>query len=525
MIAATVIALACGTNYVYSAWAPQFAAKLGLSSTEINLIGTFGNLGMYASGVPIGMLVDSRGPRPAAILGALALGLGYYPLHKVFDKGPGTMGVPLLCFFSTLTGLGSCSAFSAAIKTSAVNWPAHRGTATAFPIAGFGLSAFFFSGISSLAFPENTSGFLLLLAIGTFSMVAVSFFFLRIVSHPQPYTALPPEEDSLDIEPSEARRAKLGERGLSVRSQSYQPSRGIVSGGPIRRDSCGPSRGASHALLPVKLGTSKKNDLDETSSLMSDSPRSNKTYSVDLGPEERKRHLVHHVDIRGLALLPKLEFWQLFSLLGVLTGVGLMTINNIGNNTQALWMHYDNTVSQKFIQKKQFVHVSLISLCSFSGRLASGVGSDVIKSKMGMSRYWCLAAAAFVATIAQACALQIENPRHLWAVSSLAGLGYGITFGVFPALVSESFGIDGLSQNWGSMCLAAVLSGNAFNLIYGAVYDHHSSSADQDCLDGLKCYRFAYWVTLVAALLALSVSLWGIRTERLRGAKKNDDHV
>lgn len=87
-----------------------------------------------------------------------------------------------------------------------------------------------------------------------------------------------------------------------------------------------------------------------------------------------------------------------------------------------------------------------------------GVGSDVIKSKMGMSRYWCLAAAAFVATIAQACALQIENPRHLWAVSSLAGresallciarcvmdidlhiwiipVGYGITFGVFPALV------------------------------------------------------------------------------------------
>lgn len=38
VIAATVIALACGTNYAYSAWAPQFASRLKLSSTEINII-------------------------------------------------------------------------------------------------------------------------------------------------------------------------------------------------------------------------------------------------------------------------------------------------------------------------------------------------------------------------------------------------------------------------------------------------------------------------------------------------------
>ena len=53
--AATIISLACGTNvrangmlerswtlmigqYVYSAWAPQFAERLKLSSTESNLI-------------------------------------------------------------------------------------------------------------------------------------------------------------------------------------------------------------------------------------------------------------------------------------------------------------------------------------------------------------------------------------------------------------------------------------------------------------------------------------------------------
>lgn len=34
-----------------------------------------------------------------------------------YNNGPGSMGVPLICFFSFLTGMGSCSAFSAAIKT------------------------------------------------------------------------------------------------------------------------------------------------------------------------------------------------------------------------------------------------------------------------------------------------------------------------------------------------------------------------------------------------------------------------
>ena len=37
-------------------------------------------------------------------------------------------------------------------------------------------------------------------------------------------------------------------------------------------------------------------------------------------------HHSHHIDIRGWALTRSVEFWMLFSLLGILTGVGLMTI-------------------------------------------------------------------------------------------------------------------------------------------------------------------------------------------------------
>lgn len=46
-------------------------------------------------------------------------------------------------------------------------------------------------------------------------------------------------------------------------------------------------------------------------------------------------------------------------------------------------------------------------------------------------------------------------------------MAYGFLFGVFPSLVAECFGVNGLSQNWGCMTLAPIVFGNIFNLLYG----------------------------------------------------------
>lgn len=160
-----------------------------LSATQSNLIGTMGNMGMYASGIPLGYLVDSRGPHPGVLLGSIALGTGYFPIKRAYDGGPGSMTVGMLCFLSFLTGFGSCSAFQASIKTCALNWPLHRGTATAFPLAAFGLSAFFFTALSGIAFGDDTSDYLLLLAGGTFVLTFSSLFFIT-VPHAEAYHAL-----------------------------------------------------------------------------------------------------------------------------------------------------------------------------------------------------------------------------------------------------------------------------------------------------------------------------------------------
>lgn len=227
------------------------------------------------------------------------------------------------------------------------------------------------------------------------------------------------------------------------------------------------------------------------------------------------------------------KFWQLFIMLGLLCGVGLMTINNIGNNAKALWHHWDDSASHDFIQQRQLMHVSILSLMSFVGRLSSGIGSDFLIHH-SLSRFWALVASACVFVCAQVAALNIENPNELFWLSGLTGLGYGALFGVYPALVADAFGPSGMGINWGAMTMAPVVSGNVFNLAYGGILDKHShyvgqpdGSGDEVCDDGRECYSGAYYVTLVASVTAIAWSLWCIRHEHVAKARERreiEDH-
>jgi MFS family permease len=542
-VAATVISLACGTNYVYSAWAPQFAERLKLSATESNLIGLSGNLGMYLMGVPVGLFVDHRGPRPAVLSGAVLLAAGYFPLHVAYNNAAGP--VPLLCLYSFLSGFGGCMAFAAAVKTSALNWPHHRGTATAFPLAAFGLSAFFFSLFGSILFPGDTSDLLLLLSCGTFGLTLLGFFFLKIHPVPSGYQAVPSAAEPLSLD-----------RGSS---DGLHPSQFTVeaSAEPEIGTSTSPSSaGASPTVATAAAATTTNVTVqaahkDPTAvSLQASQPDSGPPVAADFygqveGMDENTPLITspsleaqdvartsvdvdhsHCVDIRGLKLLSTLGFWQLFTNMAILAGVGLMTINNIGNDVKALWKYSDPSVTEDFLIRRQGFHVSILSVGSFLGRLSSGVGSDFLVKRLHASRIWCLVVACLVFLVAQVCALNITNPKHLYFVSTLSGLGYGFLFGVFPSIVAEMFGIRGMSQNWGFMTLSPVISSNIFNLFYGTIYDHHSivePNGERSCDDGLSCYRSAYVITLGACVVGLGVTLWTIHhqhKEKLRASRK-----
>lgn len=264
-------------------------------------------------GPPVGIFIDHQklGPRPAVLIGAVLLAVGYFPLHQAYDKGSGS--VATLCFLTFLTGWGSCLAFLAAIKTSAINWPQHRGAATAFPLAAFGLSAFFFSFLGSILFPGDPSAFLELLSWGTCGLTLLGFFFLKTYPDSS-YEAVPASEGAATSSTSRSAANRSDEEP----GTSSSPLQHITVHPPT------PESPASSSFVPSRPEPMLGDEANETSTLVSGATtplfeEAAATTAIDLDHS-------HRVDIRGVQLLFNLGFWQLFMIMAVLSGVGLMTI-------------------------------------------------------------------------------------------------------------------------------------------------------------------------------------------------------
>lgn len=151
-----------------------------------------------------------------------------------------------------------------------------------------------------------------MLSIGTFVLIFASFFFLRVVPN-TPYGMIPSDDlhriDSNPLENTkvaESRRKTVPEQGMQELASNDQPPLGQ------RKNS---------SLIEASEET---NYADETSSLLS---YASNNAVLDDGPrKDSTAHDSHGIDIRGLAMLQHLEFYHIFLLLGLLTGIGLMTI-------------------------------------------------------------------------------------------------------------------------------------------------------------------------------------------------------
>lgn len=227
---------------------------------------------------------------------------GYVSLHS----SPVLVVVPHLLEQSRLVCPILQTSHLRSLRIAAVNWPHHRGTATSFPLAAFGLGAFFFTTISVIAFPDNTSQLLILLSAGTFGLDLASIYFVRLLPHAAEYSAVPS---------SDRRESNPLKRNISEDSRHRASHTSAESGTPP----------------DISQDSADLKDADETSSLISkdsasvpgDIPSPGDQLKSDKGPD------IPQPDVRGLVLLRKIEFYQLFFILGLFTGFGLMTIKQV----------------------------------------------------------------------------------------------------------------------------------------------------------------------------------------------------
>ncbi|KAE9407195.1 MFS general substrate transporter [Gymnopus androsaceus JB14] len=466
LLASLLAALAAGTNYV--TYGPQLGAKLGISHTQLNFIGLGGNVGSYVSAPIWGKIVDSRGPKSLLLSGFVLLLAGYSGIRLIYDAGLPTNNttlstamLALLIACSFMTGFGGNGGMAAAINTTAKTFPDKvRGSTTGLVISGFGLSAFLFSAIAHLAFPGDTSSFLLLLSIGTSFPMLIGVAFVR----PIPLHASEAHHEPFDIDHAEADAA---------------------------------------SLAPGKL-------------------------LLDAGP-----------NVYGVKLWSSIDFWIPFITLSLLSGTGLMYINNVGSMAQALYVYRDlDNYNEVDASQWQATQVSTISFLSFSGRVVIGLLSDFVKSRFDLPRSTLLVLVAFILLLSQVAAAYIENVGILWRASALLGLGYGSMFSLYATLCIEWFGLPHFSENWGYFSLSPLFGGNIFSILFGRNLDAHEQDPTEktfsaplsripprQCLQGLPCYVDSLYLTIGACAVAMVLSVWAAWRDRKKTMEGDRDGV
>ncbi|KAH9963274.1 major facilitator superfamily domain-containing protein [Russula dissimulans] len=507
-----LVALSSGSNY--QAYLPQLGARLHLTHTILNVFAVAGNIGVYMSGPVWGKIADTRGPRLLLIVGFITLLSGYSGIRGIFDAGLGNATelsrprLVLLILCSFITGIGGNSSMAAAMNTTAKNFPDHlRAMAVSFVMSGFGLSAFFFSSVSHILFPGNTSDFLLVLGLGTAIPVITGLFFVRLIPLPSS------EETALEVgssnsyqplatsaDPDEFQHHDPG--SIPSQFQSEEDEEREYGEPMLKRDDV-PLRHSSpsHAPLP---------DLVEL-------PRTNTFHSFNRPRSTEKIIEGRGVDLSRWTLWQSVDFW-------ILCAMHTLYINNVGSMAQTLLVHDNPAYNEAESSAWQAAQVSALSLANFSGRVVIGIVADMAKSRFRVPRAFCLPLVTALFIFSLLSLISIGDVRHLWMASVLLGLGYGCWFGLLPTISIEWFGLDHFSENWGIISLFPVLGGNIFSIAFGRNLDAHAppaesspdvlpTSSERQCLAGRECYVQTLYLNLWACVIVLCLAVWAARRD------------
>ncbi|KAI6040972.1 major facilitator superfamily domain-containing protein [Pisolithus marmoratus] len=493
LLGSILVAISAGTNYVFSAYAPQLGTRLRISHTQLNVVGLAANIGIYTSGPIWGRIVDSRGPRTPLAIAFVCFLVGYTGMKRMYDAGTdsgtsiSSAHFALLVICGLLTGLGASASLASAVNSTAKSFPeSARATTVSLVFSGLGLSAFLYSTAANTLFPGDTSAFLLLLALATSISALVALFVVRPI--PLPSTAL-----GLRVDENE---------------DCEQPPGGFFTGPDIDT---------------VCIG--------EEDSLLGSGPGYESSSTSEVGGARTRSKTDSSPDIHGKMLWSTPEFYLVCTIMSLLSGTGLMYINNVGSISLALLAESNPNYDEVEASKWQAAQVSTLSIGNFTGRILIGLISDLIRNQFHLSRAYCLCIVSSLFILSQALAIEISSVSTLWLATALLGVAYGGLYGALPTIVIDWFGLAHLSENWGFVSLAPLIGGNVFSVMLGRDLDAHTPrevtnsfpgvgpvSPEQQCLMGRDCYVSSLRITLVACVVALALSTWAaIRDGRRQG--------
>lgn len=242
--------------------------------------------------------------------------------------------------------------------------------------------------------------------------------------------------------------------------------------------------------------------------------------STDLTVQEDKPvdRSLKHLSFKQCLVHP--VFWTHFGIMAVMQGLGQMYIYCVGFVIKALRYHYIHHVSKDApsLHSLQALHVSLIAIFSFAGRLTSGPLADTLVNKYHRQRQWVTALGVVVMFCGH---LILSFPFDTWTnnistinavlavATSLIGYAYGLSFATFPAIIADLFAMKNYSVLWAITYSSTVPGLTVFTKLFGFVYDKNSKLVGDDyvCPKGSLCYTPTFDLTSVLAAAVFGVTM------------------
>jgi hypothetical protein len=146
-------------------------------------------------------------------------------------------------------------------------------------------------------------------------------------------------------------------------------------------------------------------------------------------------------------MLTNVEFGCFWLSAGLVTGVDLMYVNNVGLLVEQLWSMPSKTQHGESLQEYVSLHVSLLSFASCVAGLLAGYVSDYAKRKANVDRIHVFIGAALLQCVAQLGAYFANSLGQLLPVTILSGFASGAVFTMDSLVVSSYWGVKNCGRN------------------------------------------------------------------------------
>jgi MFS family permease len=491
-----------GTVYSFGAYSSALKEKLSLTQEQLEIAALCSNLGNYIG--LAGFFYDRFGAATSVRFGAGLIGAGYGAQWLLMKRGAAlgpALAAPLLCVCCFVWGHGSGYLDVAAIGTGVAAFPRQRGAVVGLLKSLYGLASSLIVLFAAYWSSEETFvGILALIALGLPLVATLGLD----VGGPNEAAEDGGEDDASASKALDA--ASLRIVGLAAAALTLAVLRIVAPtlfsslGANVAvsvvvalglayqtRVAAGPAKAPAFAPLESRnpLADEEPGDEERAPSLNRGAKRTSLAGTLESPP-------------RATAVRP--ELWLFLAAILPGAGMGLMTINNLGQIVSA---RRGNLAMQEAC-------TTLVSIANCLGRLACGRVADSLVAR-GTPRPALMVAADLAGCLSMLFLYASgESVGAALAGAACAGFAYGMIWTLIPTLASDLFGRESFGSNY-MLCLPAVIAGSILfsTLLAPAVYAANASTDDDDdavgCV-GAACFGDTFLATAAACLVGAAAA-------------------